>query len=322
MKTLKFILLLALLALIALCLVSAAIDIDELFDKTLKNVTALVSYSLPINIGVLALFSALEYMVPSAGPRKIAKARVLNIKITAVNFAAATVFSAMIGMLIAQVGNRWGLGLIDLRFSTGGGIASFLFGYFLSLLIFDFFFYWTHRFQHESTFLWQEHKLHHLDEQLCALTSFRQNWLDGLVAGAAVTVPMALLFKLDPSQGGISAFLTPAWGVFIHMNVRLHLGWASALIGNPQVHRIHHSREDVHLDKNYAAFFPILDILFGTYYHPKKDEYPLTGVHAEREVDGLKHAELLPFYGWKKVTSESFCSVRDVFNNWLEQRRA
>jgi len=33
-------------------------------------------------------------------------------------------------------------------------------------------------------------------------------------------------------------------------------------------------------DKNFAAFFPVIDILFGTYYRPRRDEYPRTGIPA------------------------------------------
>jgi hypothetical protein len=36
--------------------------------------------------------------------------------------------------------------------------------------------------------------------------------------------------------------------------------------------------------KNFVAFFPIWDILFGTYYHPARDEFPPTGVEGEKEI--------------------------------------
>ncbi|WP_456669859.1 sterol desaturase family protein [Bradyrhizobium sp. USDA 3240] len=44
-------------------------------------------------------------------------------------------------------------------------------------------------------------------------------------------------------------------------------------INNPQWHRIHHSVEMEHQDKNFAAFFPFWDILFGMACVPKQDEY-------------------------------------------------
>ena len=45
----------------------------------------------------------------------------------------------------------------------------------------------------------------------------------------------------------------------------------------PQYHRMHHSLQTQHLDKNFALFFPLRDIFFGTYYRPKKGEFPSTG---------------------------------------------
>lgn len=53
----------------------------------------------------------------------------------------------------------------------------------------------------------------------------------------------------------------------------------------------------------YAPFFPIWDILFGTYHHPKPDEYPLTGVHDEKEVADSWAAATPPFRGWTNLFS-------------------
>ena len=36
--------------------------------------------------------------------------------------------------------------------------------------------------------------------------------------------------------------------------------------------------EPQHKDRNFAAFFPIWDILFRTFYFPKRDEFPDTGI--------------------------------------------
>jgi sterol desaturase/sphingolipid hydroxylase (fatty acid hydroxylase superfamily) len=36
------------------------------------------------------------------------------------------------------------------------------------------------------------------------------------------------------------------------------------LLTSPQYHRIHHSLKPAHFDKNFAAWFPLWDILFRT----------------------------------------------------------
>ena len=63
----------------------------------------------------------------------------------------------------------------------------------------------------------------------------------------------------------------------------------------------HHSRMREHHDQNYAGFFQIWDVIFGTYHYPKRDEYPLTGVHDEKEVQSLLEAATLPFREWHKM---------------------
>jgi sterol desaturase/sphingolipid hydroxylase (fatty acid hydroxylase superfamily) len=65
-----------------------------------------------------------------------------------------------------------------------------------------------------------------------------------------------------------------AWTFLIHANLKLSLGPLSWLVDGPQVHRIHHSQLPQHFDRNFAAFFPIWDVLFGTYYHPARGEFP------------------------------------------------
>jgi sterol desaturase/sphingolipid hydroxylase (fatty acid hydroxylase superfamily) len=254
--------------------------------------------ALPLVLGLFVVFSLLERVLPAAGPRKPWRGYWLNFKLTALEYVAIPVLGGLTGVAVIALGKHLGLGLIDLRFSTGHGMVDLILGFLVSTFIFDFFFYWYHRFQHES-FLWQEHKLHHMDEQLCAF--YRESWLEPLISGPLSAIPMAVLFKLNPDQGAITGALFTAWVVFIHTNIRLHLGPFAMLINGPQGHRIHHSRMREHFDQNFAAFFPIWDVLFGTYHHPKKNEYPSTGVHGEKEVQSLSQGALLAIREWQKM---------------------
>jgi len=56
------------------------------------------------------------------------------------------------------------------------------------------------------------------------------------------------------------------------------LPWLDRVLVTPQVHRIHHSVERQHQDKNFADALPIFDIVFGTYVKPTRDEFPTTGL--------------------------------------------
>ncbi|MGZ8396913.1 MAG: sterol desaturase family protein [Rhodoplanes sp.] len=56
------------------------------------------------------------------------------------------------------------------------------------------------------------------------------------------------------------------------------MGPLTAVFGGPQYHRIHHSIERAHWNKNYAAFFPVWDQVFGTQHRPGPQEWPKTGI--------------------------------------------
>lgn len=175
-----------------------------------------------------------------------------------------------------------------------------------SFFVFDFFYYWFHRLQH-TTFLWEEHKIHHSDEHLSASTNYRHYWLEEALRAPLLVLPMGLLFKFSVVETTLIGFAIGQWAYFIHANFRLPFGRFSWLVVGPQVHRIHHSIEERHRDKNFGAFFPIWDVIFGTYYHPSRDEYPRTGVVGYPSDLTWRELLLGPFPAW-------FARLRSVPN--------
>ncbi|UCE64001.1 MAG: sterol desaturase family protein [Nitrospirota bacterium] len=180
----------------------------------------------------------------------------------------------------------------------------------LVLFIFDFFYYWHHRIQHKWKVLWAQHKLHHAEESLCCFTDQRHHWLEDSIRVFTITIPMGLLLSLTPVQGALLASVLRYWTIFIHSNVRLPFGPFSPIMSGPQLHRIHHSRELIHQDKNLAAFFPIWDILFGTYHRPLPGEWPKTGLASGEKVTSLKGGLILPFLEWSKQSQQIIGKLR------------
>jgi len=88
---------------------------------------------------------------------------------------------------------------------------------------------------------------------------------------------------------------------FIHLNSRISLGPLTPIIAGPQTHRIHHSKLPEHIDKNFAAIFPLWDVIFGTYYHPKRGECPPCGLASGETVHSFRYALLMPFITWVKM---------------------
>jgi len=178
--------------------------------------------------------------------------------------------------------------IIALINAAGGGIIPLPdegYGLVLSCLIFiaavDCLLYWRHRLEHSIPVLWVLHSFHHSDR---ALNVFSRGYSYGLskIAQAIIEMPiLALLFHV-PSQVFI------VWGSIqiltdITMHANLKVGWGPltlAFVG-PQYHRIHHSIDPRHRDRNFASTFPIWDVLFGTAWKPARDEWPDTGIEGE-----------------------------------------
>ena len=164
--------------------------------------------------------------------------------------------------------------------------------------IFDAFYYWFHRAQHTFPWLWAQHKIHHSDTSLNVTSANRHHWLEVPLHGLAIWMPMGILFQQKPVTLATLWAVFLLWGYFIHLNIRLPLGPLTPVIAGPQLHRIHHSTLDRHIDKNFAASFPIFDILFGTYCAPRKGEYPATGLTSGEDLNGVFRASWAPFAFW------------------------
>ena len=77
-------------------------------------------------------------------------------------------------------------------------------------------------------------------------------------------------------------------GYYLHSPVRLHLGPVlRRVIADNRFHRIHHSVQPEHFDKNFGAGTSIWDQLFGTAYFPAKGEWPETGIPGRPEASTL-----------------------------------
>ena len=247
------------------------------------------------------VFAVLERLFPAV-ERKTTKEWGFNLSVSALYMTVGAIAAAVGSLIGEKLRTGFHGGLINLKIGKTGGIARDIAATLLSLLIFDFFYYWWHRSEHRFPQLWAIHKLHHMDPGINVSTNLRHHWLEDVGRIPMITIPMAMLFDLSPQAGGAIGFAFSAWTFFIHANLKLSLGWLSWLVDGPQVHRIHHSKLPEHFDRNFAAFFPIWDVIFGTYYHPGRGEFPPTGVTGEPQVTTLREAAWLPFRTWWRAS--------------------
>ncbi len=151
----------------------------------------------------------------------------------------------------------------------------------LFVAVLDFFYYWTHRAQHRFAALWRIHELHHSDPSFNVTTTLRVHWLEELMKLATVLLPAAWLVQPPVGVPLGLAWLGAVWLFFIHANARVSYGWFNQVLVSPAVHRIHHSTQPEHHDKNFAAYFSFWDRLFGTYVAPTAGHWPAVGTAGE-----------------------------------------
>jgi sterol desaturase/sphingolipid hydroxylase (fatty acid hydroxylase superfamily) len=138
----------------------------------------------------------------------------------------------------------------------------------LGVVALDFAFgYVAHRTMHASPTLWRFHRVHHSDPFVDVTTSYRTHpvesvwrhlWLFGTVWLLGVPAVSVVTFRM---LSGIN-------GILEHANIRVAPALDSALSWlwvTPNMHKIHHSRQQSETDSNYGNLLPLYDRLLGTF---------------------------------------------------------
>ncbi len=139
----------------------------------------------------------------------------------------------------------------------------------VALLVGEIGFYWAHRLSHQISFLWRFHSIHHSASDIDFLSNTRAHPVDMVFTRTLGFIPVLALGLTGDSNTVTALFLVlgTLWGFFIHANVRWRFGLLEHVIATPFFHRWHHTN-DARRDRNYAATFPFVDHLFGTYQSP------------------------------------------------------
>lgn len=170
--------------------------------------------------------------------------------------------------------------LITVQMSFGwAGTAAIVVAPITAALIYDFFFYWFHRAQH--AFAWRFHAVHHSIRELNAANSYHHA-SEPVFQAIFLLLPASLIVADTGPAVPAMLIILQLHASFIHSPTSLNLGWLRVFFCDNRFHRIHHSLEEKHFDKNFGAFTTLWDRLFGTAWFPQADEWPATGL---AEVD-------------------------------------
>lgn len=256
-----------------------------------ESVWAVIANSMA-GVAVATLLIPVPFMIAEqlrpalARPRWQSYALNMAIGLTVVILAAP--FGVAAGMAASHVHALLGWHPMEIpfdRIEAIGTIGPALKGallMFVPLILHDIWTYWAHRIDHRVPALWAFHSMHHSDREMNCTTWGRNHFLQTGWRSFFSVFTLGMIVKLDYIEAGQAALLGQLAfmlvSMFCHSAIRVELPWLDRIVVTPQVHRIHHSVEREHYDRNFADLFPVLDIIFGTYCAPVRGQFPATGL--------------------------------------------
>jgi sterol desaturase/sphingolipid hydroxylase (fatty acid hydroxylase superfamily) len=265
------------------------LTIDQIISTTSPLLSGLVVGVLVSLFCVLIGFS-IERALTARPPRLSAIA--FNLVYSAMASTIQALLRPAAVAITGLVAAAGGGGLIALP-DRGWQLAPALAGYILAM---DFGEYLFHRAQHRIPALWAMHSLHHSDPDMNISTTARHFWAEHALKSLTVYLAVGLIFKANPTiLGGYG--LIGFYNYFAHMKVRVGFGRFSMLLNAPLYHRIHHSMNPADENLNFAALFPIFDVIWGSYRAPARHECPATGLASRETPASLLEAVFWPFRG-------------------------
>lgn len=154
-----------------------------------------------------------------------------------------------------------------------------------TIVSFDCYDYWWHRFNHEWPFFWRFHRVHHMDTHVDVTTSLRFHFGEFAISGVAkafwafVWGPSVALFALCEALISLTT-------QFHHSNIDLPnsiekvVQWITM---TPRRHTAHHTIALRSRNANYATIIALWDKFFGTWQEPDYVEFKSLGLEADDE---------------------------------------
>jgi len=182
------------------------------------------------------------------------------------NDALSSIGLGMLSQLVGVLTTVFTLGIYVWVFEHAALLqlsASSIWVWGLGLLLYDFLYYWHHRFGHTTALFWAAHAVHHQSEDYNLSTALRQT-SSGWLAGWIFYLPMAVI-GFPPLVFVVVALIDLLYQYWVHTQQIGRLGWFDRWFCSPSNHRVHHAVNDPYLDRNYGGILIIWDRLFGSF---------------------------------------------------------
>ena len=176
-----------------------------------------------------------------------------------------------------------------------------------AIALWDFVYYWDHRFMHTSRYMWAVHVVHHSSEHYNLSTALRQPVAEAF--GTFLPFGALCLFGIRPGLVDTARGVNLLYQYWIHTETIDRLGPAEEMLNTPSHHRVHHGSNKQYLDRNHGSILIVWDKLFGT-FEPEGERvvYGLT-----KNIDTFNPARI--------ATHEYAAMLRDVAGStsWRER---
>lgn len=200
--------------------------------------------------------------------------------------------------------------------SDGGGLVYWLYDHRLfdwkfsgtiNLLItfvgIEFFYYCTHWYNHHVNIGWATHVMHHSPTKYNLTLGYRLGITRFFSLGWILFLPL-ILFGANPKDVLLIVGIVLFGQFFLHTELVPKLGWLDVIFNTPSAHRVHHSSNPAHYNKNLGGVTLFFDHLFGTYM-------------AEGERSQMKYG-IQSVMNKRNIWHEIFCHWKVVFRQFRE----
>jgi sterol desaturase/sphingolipid hydroxylase (fatty acid hydroxylase superfamily) len=161
----------------------------------------------------------------------------------------------------------------------------------LLVMIADLLAYCRHRAEHR--WFWPVHAVHHSPHELHAANDLGHP-VQVLFSVIFISLPMSLIQIDGPGTPFVVGWVVGLLSYYIHSPIDVHFGPLRKVLVDNRFHRIHHSLEPKHFDKNFGICFSLWDRMFGTAYDPEPGEWPAVGVAGVKPPRTLTEYLMLP----------------------------
>jgi sterol desaturase/sphingolipid hydroxylase (fatty acid hydroxylase superfamily) len=206
-------------------------------------------------IPVFLLIALFEwYILFKKGDKKYTAGRlVMNMSIGAIDQICSLAYFALLYFALSYVYTHFRI--IEIK--------SLWYQWVLAYIAVDFLSYWYHRISHRVNILWAGHVTHHSSEVFNFSNGFRTSPFQGL--NRIVFWSLLPIFGFSPTVLLIILKVSGLYDFMLHNEYVPKLRVIEKIFITPSLHRVHHGKNDLYIDKNYGSTFSIWDRIFGTY---------------------------------------------------------